>query len=172
MSDSEVEDNNFVIPATYGQRNVSNKNSVRLTELGPRMTLQLAKIEKDLMGGDVIYHPFVTKSSEQAEADKQRVEERKRLKEERKRIQNENVKRKQELKSAKKKAKKERLEVKKKYLEDQLTGGATIEEDDDVEYYRQEVGEEPDPAMLQSKPTKRKYQNNKPMGWSRKRAKK
>lgn len=125
-SESEGEENNFIVPATYGEKTVSNKNSVRLTEIGPRMTLKLVKIEKELLSGDILFHAFHTKSEEDNLATKQKVfllyiiiqiDEKKKLKEERKRIQEENVRKKKELKAEKKKAKKQKIEEKKKYLE-------------------------------------------------------
>lgn len=34
----------------------------RLYELGPRLTLQLTKIEEDIDEGEVLYHAYITKS--------------------------------------------------------------------------------------------------------------
>ena len=36
--------------------NKSNKSAVRLTEIGPRLTMQLQKVEQGLCEGDVLYH--------------------------------------------------------------------------------------------------------------------
>ncbi len=38
---------------------------LRLTEIGPRMKLQLVKIEDGVGEGDVLYHQFIQKSEEE-----------------------------------------------------------------------------------------------------------
>ncbi len=74
----------------------SNQSAIRLTEIGPRMTLELVKIEDGLCDGEVLYHTYVSKTSEEIAELRKRTIEKKRLKEQRKREQEENVKRKQE----------------------------------------------------------------------------
>lgn len=76
----------------------SNQSAIRLTEIGPRMTLELVKIEDGLCDGEVLYHTYVSKTPEEISELRQRNTEKKRLKEQRKREQEENVKRKQEKK--------------------------------------------------------------------------
>lgn len=76
----------------------SNQSAIRLTEIGPRMTLELVKIEDGLCDGEVLYHTHVSKTPEEVAELRQRTMEKKRLKEQRKREQEENVKRKQEKK--------------------------------------------------------------------------
>lgn len=73
----------------------SNQSAIRLTEIGPRMTMELVKIEDGLCDGEVLYHTHVSKSSEEVAELRKRTIEKKRLKEQRKREQEENVKRKQ-----------------------------------------------------------------------------
>lgn len=41
--------------------------SVRVVELGPRLTLKLVKVEEGLMGGEVMFHAFVERSPEEVE---------------------------------------------------------------------------------------------------------
>jgi len=83
--------------------------AVRLTEIGPRISLRLVKIEEGLSGGAVLYHKFKTKSEEEMAALQEKKEKKEELKEERKRIQNENVAKKEQAKQAeKKKADKEK----------------------------------------------------------------
>lgn len=43
----------------------SGKSAVRLTELGPRLTLQLMKIEEGLLDGEVLYHDLIHKTEEE-----------------------------------------------------------------------------------------------------------
>lgn len=78
----------------------SNQSAIRLTEIGPRMTLELVKIEDGLCDGEVLYHTYVSKTSEEVSELRQRNMEKKRLKEQRKREQEENVRRKQEKKKS------------------------------------------------------------------------
>ena len=102
--------------------------AVRLTEIGPRISLRyvehqkilqkfsffndktfiviffrLVKIEEGLSGGAVLYHKFKTKSEEEMAALQEKKEKKEELKEERKRIQNENVAKKEQAKQAEKK---------------------------------------------------------------------
>ena len=37
----------------------------RLTELGPRLTLQLVKVEEGICEGEVMFHQFVQKTDEE-----------------------------------------------------------------------------------------------------------
>lgn len=70
MSESEAEDDpsNHV---TVNQKIISRgnvesgKSAIRLTELGPRLTLQLMKIEDGLLDGEVLYHDLIHKSEEE-----------------------------------------------------------------------------------------------------------
>lgn len=78
----------------------SNQSAIRLTEIGPRMTLELVKIEDGLCDGEVLYHTHVSKTPEEVAELRKRTTEKKRLKEQRKREQEANVQRKQEKKKA------------------------------------------------------------------------
>ena len=46
---------------------VENLLFYRLTEIGPRMTLQLLKIEDGIANGEVLYHSVIQKTSEEIE---------------------------------------------------------------------------------------------------------
>lgn len=72
----------------------SNQSAIRLTEIGPRMTMELVKIEEGLCDGEVLYHSHVLKSSEEVAELRQRNAEKKRLKDQRRREQEANVERK------------------------------------------------------------------------------
>ncbi|RPA87428.1 Brix-domain-containing protein [Ascobolus immersus RN42] len=79
------------------------KRAVKLVEIGPRMTLEMFKIEDGIGEGKVLWHAWNKKTkAEEKELDK-RWESRNIEKAERKRVQAENVKRKKEEKEAKKK---------------------------------------------------------------------
>lgn len=46
---------------------------MKLTELGPRLTLEIYKVEQGVGEGDILYHKFIQKSPEEAAATKARV---------------------------------------------------------------------------------------------------
>jgi len=126
-SDSEMEDEGarVVLPERYlGKGNAkSQQSAMKLSELGPRLTLDLFKVERGICEGDVIYHKFVTKSVAEDAATKKKIETQKMLKEERKATQAENVKRKRALEEEKRKEKFERKKA--KYGEQGEGGGAS-----------------------------------------------
>lgn len=51
----------------------SQQSAMRLMELGPRVTLELFKVEKGLCEGDVLYHKFEEKTPEEAARIKAKV---------------------------------------------------------------------------------------------------
>ncbi|AJU21061.1 Ssf1p, partial [Saccharomyces cerevisiae YJM1439] len=59
------------------------KKAIKLTELGPRLTLKLVKIEEGICSGKVLHHEFVQKSSEEIKALEKRHAAKMRLKEQR-----------------------------------------------------------------------------------------
>ncbi|KAF3987522.1 hypothetical protein FT663_00684 [Candidozyma haemuli var. vulneris] len=120
-SDSEVEDdavvevkneqNNLVrkkagisANAEAGDVTTTRKRAIKLTELGPRINMNLVKIEDSMIGGKTIYHSRITKTKkEEAELEK-RHQKRQQEKAERRKEQKANV----DAKLAKKQAKKAR----------------------------------------------------------------
>ncbi|CAG9333322.1 unnamed protein product [Blepharisma stoltei] len=86
----------------------SSKLSLRLVELGPRMSLKLHKIEEGICGGNVLYHSLIHKDPKAAKEAERILKEKKELKEMRKKIQEENVERKKQQKLARKKSKEPR----------------------------------------------------------------
>jgi ribosome biogenesis protein SSF1/2 len=65
VSESEAEDNGesvITLPQNYvGRGNKqAQQRAIRLTEIGPRMQLQLIKIQEGFCDGQVIYHNFGT----------------------------------------------------------------------------------------------------------------
>ena len=127
-SDSEAEDEGakIVLPDRYhGKGNAqSQQSAIKLIELGPRICLELYKVEQGLCEGDILYHKYESKTPEEAAATKARVEKLRLLKIERKAKQEANVKRKKEEKEQKKVEKDAR---KKRRLEE---GGAAEDEED------------------------------------------
>ena len=78
MSDSEAEDedNQLDLPQMNTKRGLdrTQKSALKLTEIGPRLTLELFKVEKDVCEGDILYHKFVQKSAEEAKKTKNRLD--------------------------------------------------------------------------------------------------
>ena len=109
VSDSEGEDASarVVLPDQYiGRGNgKAQQSAMKLSELGPRLRLEIFKVERGVGEGDVLYHKYEQKTPEEAAATKARVERLRKLKEERKATQAENVKRKRELLEEKRKTK-------------------------------------------------------------------
>jgi len=171
LSESEMEvdgpHNEVELPQDLpGRGNVkSAKSAIRLTEIGPRMKLQLIKIEEGVCSGEVLFHEYVEKSPEELKALKEMRENKRKLKESRKRKQAENVERKQALKEELKKKSLEGMKRKEtetkattadaEAASDDYDSGEEMrkeeEDDDDVEYFRQEVGQDPDPDTFTSR---------------------
>lgn len=51
----------------------SQQSAMKLIELGPRMNLELFKVENGMCEGDVLYHKFESKSQEEILKTKERV---------------------------------------------------------------------------------------------------
>lgn len=120
-SESEVEEDstvqvtrNVVNAKSRTQADQSQKRAVKLVEIGPRLELELRKIEEGLAEGKVLYHSYIHKSKKEAAALEQRHKERKAAKEKRRQEQLENVRRKKEEAAAKGSRTKRGLEKAKK----------------------------------------------------------
>uniref|UniRef100_A0A3Q2Y7C5 Peter pan homolog n=1 Tax=Hippocampus comes TaxID=109280 RepID=A0A3Q2Y7C5_HIPCM len=136
--------------------------------IGPRMTLQLIKIQDGISSGNIMYHATIFKTEEEIQEILQRKEDELKNKQERRK--------KQELNVAQKKLKKECLagiksegDDKDSEVEDPGTQderAAAAESDDEAEYYRQAVGEEPDEDMFPG--AKRRRSKDGPQGPAKK----
>jgi ribosome biogenesis protein SSF1/2 len=96
------------LPLGEGTRNNKGKNSrmattttksaLKLVEVGPRLTLELLKVEKGIPDGKhptpTLYHAYVTKTPQQVAEQQAKFDAQQAAKLERKRIQEENVQRK------------------------------------------------------------------------------
>ncbi|XP_037361642.1 P2Y purinoceptor 11 [Talpa occidentalis] len=152
--------------AIAGRGNMrAQQSAVRLTEIGPRMTLQLIKIQEGVGEGNVLFHSFVHKTEEELQAILAAKEEKLRLKAQRQDQQAQNVQRKREQREAHKK--KSLAGMKKATVADgdsdaedpgappEAEGASPQEEEDELEYFRQAVGEEPDEDMFPTAAKKR-----------------
>ncbi|XP_058805407.1 protein Peter pan [Phymastichus coffea] len=160
LSESEAEDDpssHVTLPQKLSSRgnHEQSTSAIRLYELGPRLTLQLIKVEDGLLDGEVLYHELISKTEEEKLLIQKKREKKRKLKEKRKKIQEENKKKKEDKKQELKqkslegiKKKKENDILMQKYAKE--SAEATNQEDDDAQYYREEVGEEPDKELFQS----------------------
>merc|ERR1739844_289755 len=163
-SESEGEDDeasHVTLPqalSSRGSGTAGNESSVRLVELGPRMTLQLLKIEDGLLDGEVLYHDFIEKTDEEVKEIRIKREKKRKEKEKRKRVQDENVKKKEK---EKEEHKQKSLDGMKKpdidkatlpegedWMGEQADDNSQPSDDDDEEWYRKEVGEKPDKELF------------------------
>ncbi|CAK1543805.1 unnamed protein product [Leptosia nina] len=180
LSESEFEDdtaNRVTLPQTLAGRGAAenSQSAIRLVELGPRISLQLIKVEDGLMDGEVLFHELVEKTEEEKALIKKKREEKRRLKEKRKSQQEENVKRKQKEKEELKQKALEGIKKKKEMTENQrlmeLAAAETQngdDQDDDADYYRQEVGAEPEQDLFTQNPRKRKSnEGEEPRGFKK-----
>ncbi|CAG2194579.1 SSF1_2 [Mytilus edulis] len=171
LSDSEAEldgeHNEVVLPQHVGSRgNIqATKSAIRLTELGPRLTLQLVKIEEGICDGEVMFHEFIEKTGDEVKQLKALKKCKRKLKEIRKKKQEENVKKKQDEKEANKV---KSLEGMKKSDDEEESTDEEKEKvendrDDDREYYKQEVGVEPDAELFpKARAQKRNRSHSRP----------
>ncbi|XP_041032854.1 suppressor of SWI4 1 homolog [Carcharodon carcharias] len=167
LSESEAEqdgDHNVTeLPQVYaGRGNLkAQQSAIRLTEIGPRMTLELVKIEEGMCDGQVMYHAFVQKTEDEVQKMLQQREKRLKLKEMRQKKQEGDIQRKREERELHKK--KSLAGMKRKKLQDndaegdleaedpcteERTQSDQSDADSDREYYRQEVGVEPDDDLF------------------------
>ncbi|XP_075975962.1 brix domain-containing protein peter pan [Anticarsia gemmatalis] len=172
LSESEFEDDpnaQVVLPQNLASRGAAaeSKSAIRLFELGPRISFQLIKVEDGLMDGEVLFHELVEKTEEEKALIKKKREQKKKLKEKRKAQQEENVKRKQQEKEDLKQKAIEGMKKKKEITESQRlmelanaeSQHANMDQDDvedDADYYRQEVGEEPEKDLFTHDSTRKR----------------
>lgn len=169
-SDSEVDDeaSHVTLPDSFRGRgnHKAEKSAVRLTEIGPRLNLKLTKVEREICEGDVLYHAYVTKTPEESAKAKAKREAALALKRKRREEQDSNVQKKKDVKDAKKQRKADRKAAKDGDDDDDDIEAPTsappakdVDSDiDDIDYYRQEVGEEPDAEMF---PERKKQKTDK-----------
>ncbi|XP_077352327.1 suppressor of SWI4 1 homolog [Festucalex cinctus] len=180
LSESEAEQdgehNITELPQVYsGRGNIAAQQSaIRLTEIGPRMTLQLIKIQDGMAGGNIMYHATILKTEEEIQAILQRKDDQKKAKEERRKKQENNVAlkktkkeehKKKSLAGIKRKGNEKDSDVEDPGVQDERAAAA-VESDDEAEYYRQAVGEEPDEDMFPG--AKRRRSKDGPRGPAKK----
>lgn len=138
VSDSEPEDetSHVVLSQGYsGRGNKKNtKSALKLVELGPRLALELIKVERGLGGGDVMYHAHLTKTAEEVQELKEKHETQLALKQKRREEQEKNVERKRKAKEEKLEHKRQRRTEKEEAAMEELRRGPDEEDSHENDY--------------------------------------
>jgi len=92
----EPEDSKVQLPQRMsGRGNLkSNQSSIKLTEMGPRLTLKLIKIEEGVSCGEVLFHKYIEKTETEKKKLRKKKDEAKKLKIERRKKQESDVEKK------------------------------------------------------------------------------
>ena len=137
-SDSEPEDetSHVVLSQRYAGRGnaKSQKAALKLVEMGPRLSLSLVKVERELGGGDVMYHAHVTKTVEEVRELKAKKQKEADLKAKRRMEQEKNVERKRKDAEEKREAKRQRRKEREKMALEDLRRVGENEEQDEEEH--------------------------------------
>merc|ERR1712195_398788 len=151
-SDSEPEDgSNAIVELAQnyvGKGNKSQgKSALKLVELGPRLCLELIKVEQGLGDGNVMFHAHVKKTPEEAKEIQDKAERKVNIKIQRRQVQERNVERKRKAQEEKREAKKQRKEERENAAMDDLRNatGDDNDLDDDENLLDDDVDEEEDP---------------------------
>nr|CAG4647003.1 EOG090X0508 [Megafenestra aurita] len=154
LSDSEVEDDpvsKVTLPQNLAGRGAKEgaKSALRMIELGPRMRLELIKIEEGLIEGEVLYHQFIQKTEEEKKVIRLRRETRRKNNEKVRKIQEAERKQKEEVKERHREKSMEGMKRKEDLSKFAVNEeNEADEEDDDAEYYRSEIGQEPEKDLF------------------------
>ncbi|XP_058463620.1 protein Peter pan [Malaya genurostris] len=161
LSDSEFDDEetHVVLPQNLRRGNLmDNKSSLRLHEIGPRITMRLMKIEEDLLTGEVLYHDYIEKNAVEIEELRKKRAAKQRLKEQRRKRQERNQKKK-EVEKAEHKAKTsggKLADVDRQLLKDAEEAVKDDSDEDDSKYYHEAIGEAPEKELFEGQSGNRK----------------
>jgi len=156
-SDSEPEDaSNAVVELAQNYIGRGNKgqgkSALKLVELGPRLCLELIKVEQGLGDGNVMFHAHVKKTPEEAKEIQDKAERKVNIKIQRRQVQERNVERKRKAQEEKREGKKQRKEERENAAMDDLRNSAVddndLDDDDDDNLLNDDdddVDEEEDP---------------------------
>jgi ribosome biogenesis protein SSF1/2 len=135
VSDSEVEDEaaQVVLPDKFrGRGNLkAQKSAIRLSELGPRLSLRLMKVERGFLEGDVIYHDYIKKAPEEVRALEAKAKATKALKKRRREEQEGNVARKKQKEEERKQRREEKAKARAAAREEAAAAGGGDEGGED-----------------------------------------
>lgn len=133
-SDSEPEDaSNAVVELAQNYIGRGNKgqgkSALKLVELGPRLCLELIKVEQGLGDGNVMFHAHVKKTPEEAKEIQDKAERKVNIKIQRRQVQERNVERKRKAQEEKREGKKQRKEERENAAMDDLRN-AVVDDND------------------------------------------
>jgi len=133
-SDSEPEDaSNAVVELAQNYIGRGNKgqgkSALKLVELGPRLCLELIKVEQGLGDGNVMFHAHVKKTPEEAKEIQDKAERKVNIKIQRRQVQERNVERKRKAQEDKREGKKQRKEERENAAMDDLRNAAVDDND-------------------------------------------
>lgn len=106
-----------------------HKKAIKLTEVGPRLTLNLIKIEDGICSGKVLHHEYIKKTDSEIRALEKRYAEKMKMKEQRRKEQEANIAKKKAVKDAKKQRKLERRKQREVDSENGVISEAEIDSD-------------------------------------------
>ena len=121
------------------------RSSVRLTEIGPRLTLQLIKVEEGVNDGEVLFHRWEERSEEERLEMAARHRHRIASRAKRRREQAQRVERKEAMAAAHRQRCLQGMRNKGQLGPEKQASGS---EDDDEAEYRREVGVDPVPGLF------------------------
>lgn len=134
-SDSEPEDGAAVVELAQNYAGRGNKgqskSALKLVELGPRLSMELIKVEQGLGEGNVMFHAFVHKTPAEVKEIQEKSEQKTRLKKHRRDEQDHNVDRKRQAQEEKREAKRKRKQEREESALDELRRKEGEESDDD-----------------------------------------
>ncbi|XP_040569861.1 suppressor of SWI4 1 homolog [Lepeophtheirus salmonis] len=171
-SESEAEgdeSSHVTLPQFISSRGntAQQKSSIKLVELGPRLTLEPIKIEEGLLDGEVLYHKLLTKTAEERQKIKVARMNCQSEKDKRRKLQEENVKRKEKEKKLANAKSLEGMHKKRTNLPEGFKSAPDSdpqsEEDNDAEWYEKEVGSAPEKDLFDPKSSSNK-KRGMPMG--------
>ncbi|KAG2230048.1 hypothetical protein INT48_005251 [Thamnidium elegans] len=144
ISESDIEDgpeSTVTLSQDYPGRNNrrNEQRAVRLHELGPRMTLELTKVENGMCGGEVLYHRYITKSQKEIAASERKRQKTLEEKATRREQQEQNVEKK---KAEKESAKKKHTDEKEGSDKEEESDDNEEEEEDDMQLNEEDSQEE------------------------------
>jgi ribosome biogenesis protein SSF1/2 len=136
-SDSEPEDSNAVVELAQnyaGRGNKSHqKSALKLVELGPRLSLELLKVEQGMGEGNVMFHAHMTKTPEEVKEMQGKKERESQLKIQRRTVQDQNVERKRKATEEKRDTKKKRRGEREQAVMEELRNKESEEEESEIE---------------------------------------
>lgn len=146
----EAAESRVTLAQDVGRGNLASRQSrVKLQEIGPRLELEVMKVEEGLCDGKVLYHSLVKKTAGEASEQQDEKEQARQLKEKRRKQQEENVRKKEadRKRQAGEQTEAQGRKKRRKQWWEEGEEGQAVSDDDDTAYYKDQVGEDPEDDM-------------------------